>query len=51
MWPDIQTASPIFQFTPLREGRPSLVWAVRYEIKFQFTPLREGRRIIVGRIV
>ena len=33
----------VFQFTPLREGRPH---ANRYfvgKVLFQFTPLREGR--------
>ena len=36
--------SPLFQFTPLREGR--LVYAnalMAFDIEFQFTPLREGR--------
>ena len=33
-----------FQFTPLREGRPTLWDAVFGDITFQFTPLREGRR-------
>ena len=36
----------IFQFTPLREGRPLLmrVCAGQHSTRFQFTPLREGRR-------
>ena len=34
----------IFQFTPLREGRPG-AGGIRYmQHQFQFTPLREGRR-------
>ena len=35
---------PIFQFTPLREGRPSSARHSIPLIVFQFTPLREGRR-------
>ena len=34
----------IFQFTPLREGRPSSGHRPAERRKFQFTPLREGRR-------
>ena len=34
----------IFQFTPLREGRPFVAFRQRLPCKFQFTPLREGRR-------
>ena len=34
---------PIFQFTPLREGRPDLVETQNVVDVFQFTPLREGR--------
>ena len=38
---------PLFQFTPLREGRPAWrVW-MNYYPTFQFTPLREGRRPLV----
>ena len=39
----------IFQFTPLREGRPLLmrVCAGQHSTRFQFTPLREGRREVV----
>ena len=33
-----------FQFTPLREGRPLLLWKLYPFREFQFTPLREGRR-------
>ncbi len=35
---------PVFQFTPLREGRRGQVPGVRICHQFQFTPLREGRR-------
>ena len=33
----------MFQFTPLRKGRPPV--DIRYELvyEFQFTPLRKGR--------
>ena len=34
----------LFQFTPLREGRPFVAFRQRLPCKFQFTPLREGRR-------
>ena len=34
----------LFQFTPLREGRPNAVGGISYYVIFQFTPLREGRR-------
>ena len=34
----------IFQFTPLREGRPQSATRWHRRILFQFTPLREGRR-------
>ena len=33
-----------FQFTPLREGRPTFFAKLRLYYLFQFTPLREGRR-------
>ena len=33
----------MFQFTPLREGRPELESALFDLYEFQFTPLREGR--------
>mgnify|MGYP004500840723 CR=1 FL=1 len=33
----------LFQFTPLREGRPAALMSAVWMI-FQFTPLREGRR-------
>ena len=33
----------VFQFTPLREGRPELLRAQKEHGEFQFTPLREGR--------
>ena len=35
----------IFQFTPLREGRPPPPWNSSKPRTFQFTPLREGRRV------
>ena len=35
----------IFQFTPLREGRPGRLSRRMSENSFQFTPLREGRRM------
>ena len=34
---------PIFQFTPLREGRPLRLASLAF-YAFQFTPLREGRQ-------
>ena len=34
-----------FQFTPLREGRPSEKMPALMADLFQFTPLREGRRL------
>ena len=34
---------PLFQFTPLREGRPRPTSVSRETPRFQFTPLREGR--------
>ena len=37
-----------FQFTPLREGRPSSHKIAVVSSPFQFTPLREGRRQIVS---
>ena len=37
--------SGLFQFTPLREGRPCPALSARVRVRiFQFTPLREGRR-------
>ena len=33
----------LFQFTPLREGRPKARALADLEVLFQFTPLREGR--------
>ena len=35
----------LFQFTPLREGRPSRNTFASCHILFQFTPLREGRPV------
>ena len=37
-------ATGLFQFTPLREGRPASLPSVRTISQFQFTPLREGRQ-------
>ena len=37
----------IFQFTPLREGRPRKTSKHRKNNLFQFTPLREGRRLLL----
>ena len=34
----------LFQFTPLREGRPKITWQDWQNEPFQFTPLREGRQ-------
>ena len=34
----------MFQFTPLREGRPGSRLVLPSDFLFQFTPLREGRR-------
>ena len=34
----------LFQFTPLREGRPAAYSNRPLSVLFQFTPLREGRR-------
>ena len=40
----VNTAAPLFQFTPLREGRPSSRARMSCACcLFQFTPLREGR--------
>ena len=39
----------VFQFTPLREGRPFVAFRQRFPCKFQFTPLREGRRSLTRR--
>ena len=36
----------IFQFTPLREGRPKFGRCIGRGALFQFTPLREGRRVL-----
>ena len=33
----------VFQFTPLREGRPDMLTEYSSLYQFQFTPLREGR--------
>ena len=33
----------MFQFTPLREGRPETKTRKFLFLSFQFTPLREGR--------
>ena len=41
----IKKLKHIFQFTPLREGRPIGRNYILPNIKFQFTPLREGRRV------
>ena len=41
---------PLFQFTPLREGRLPRTPGVRALRGFQFTPLREGRRWILPSI-
>ena len=41
--------SETFQFTPLREGRLSMIGGLSGGMKFQFTPLREGRRDFVLR--
>ena len=40
----IRALLALFQFTPLREGRPPNALIVRVCMQFQFTPLREGRR-------
>ena len=39
----LAAVAPLFQFTPLREGRPDFIANFRFNCKFQFTPLREGR--------
>ena len=36
----------VFQFTPLREGRPHDYFTPSNALIFQFTPLREGRRAL-----
>ena len=41
-------ASTLFQFTPLREGRPVTQSTTSRRSVFQFTPLREGRRQLHG---
>ena len=38
-----------FQFTPLREGRLSVMSPEPYTVIFQFTPLREGRPASISR--
>ena len=38
----------LFQFTPLREGRPRCAGTAARPTIFQFTPLREGRRRVAG---
>ena len=40
----VEISAQIFQFTPLREGRPKSQQSAATDAKFQFTPLREGRR-------
>ena len=42
MWA-MQFSLNLFQFTPLREGRPAVLRVVFLPFVFQFTPLREGR--------
>ena len=37
----------LFQFTPLREGRPRKRKTSAPIKKFQFTPLREGRHLVI----
>ena len=44
---ELKESLSIFQFTPLREGRPGASWPALWQSVFQFTPLREGRRILV----
>ena len=39
--------NPLFQFTPLREGRPMRKYRAIRMKQFQFTPLREGRRTLL----
>ena len=41
--PDSEGKLYIFQFTPLREGRPFQLTHIELAAPFQFTPLREGR--------
>ena len=38
----------IFQFPPLREGRPAVAYLMLGISIFQFPPLREGRRCACG---
>ena len=40
---ELKESLSIFQFTPLREGRPGASWPALWQSVFQFTPLREGR--------
>ena len=42
--PEMVPSVGVFQFTPLREGRLSVMSPEPYTVIFQFTPLREGRR-------
>ena len=37
---------PLFLLTPLREGRPSLHFAIMPSAEFLLTPLREGRHCL-----
>ena len=39
----LRSSTSLFQFTPLREGRPKQVASAIVRSVFQFTPLREGR--------
>ena len=40
----------LFQFTPLREGRPAtVIGGITALLAFQFTPLREGRLAVLGK--
>ena len=42
---EVLATGKIFQFTPLREGRPGYPASTAQPMAFQFTPLREGRPI------
>ena len=45
---DLEIIHKLFQFTPLREGRPATCRGLPKAFVFQFTPLREGRQRHIG---
>ena len=47
---ELDSFAGLFQFTPLREGRPATSTCSAPQSLFQFTPLREGRRNLLPRV-